>query len=484
MELYELTAGQLAHMLENKEIKAEELLDAVTRRIDAVENRVKSFVTMTHEAAVDTAKRLDARGAFGGLAGIPCGIKDNICTRNVRTTCSSRILENFIPPYDATVMERLNDAGAVMVGKLNMDEFAMGSSTENSGFFTTCNPWDLSRVPGGSSGGAAASVAAGEAIYALGSDTGGSIRQPAAFCGVVGMKLTYGLVSRYGLIAYASSLDQIGPLTRNVTDSAMVLNTICGHDPMDSTSLNADTPNYMESLVPDVRGMKIGVPKEYFQDGVDQGIQECVKTALKKFEEMGAIVEETSLPHTDYALPVYYVIAPAECSSNLARFDGVRYGFRDEKAADIIEMYSESRAKGFGAEVKRRIMLGTYALSSGYYDAYYLKALKVRRLIKEDFDQAFEKYDVLISPTTPTPAFKIGEKVEDPLNMYMSDILTIPVNLAGIPAISIPCGLSDGLPVGLQIMGKPLAETTILRAAYAFEQQTEHQRSRPNLEVI
>jgi len=364
-----------------------------------------------------------------------------------------------------------------------MDEFAMGSSTENSAFFPTSNPWDLERVPGGSSGGSAAAVAADEVIYALGSDTGGSIRQPAAFCGVVGMKPTYGRVSRYGLVAFASSLDQIGSLTKDVTDCALVLNLISGYDKMDSTSVNAEVPDYTRFLVPDIKGFKIGVPREYFQAGVDERVKEVIKQALLKMEDLGAMVEETSLPHTEYALPAYYIIAPAEASSNLARFDGVRYGLRDTEAENIIEMFASTRARGFGPEVKRRIMLGTYALSSGYYDAYYLKALKVRRLVKEDFDRAFARYDVLAVPTTPTVAFKIHEKSDNVLSMYMSDIATIPINLAGVPALSIPGGFVDGLPVGLQLIGKPFAEGTILRVAYTFEQNTDYVGRKPKLGV-
>ncbi|MGE5403974.1 MAG: Asp-tRNA(Asn)/Glu-tRNA(Gln) amidotransferase subunit GatA [Candidatus Saccharibacteria bacterium] len=483
MELYQLTALEIQHKLARGEVKPSEVMDSAAKRIQDVEERVKAFVTLTVDAARDFSSSLDASKSFAGITGIPCGIKDNMCTRGVRTTCSSKILENFVPPYDATVVQKLNDQKAVVVGKLNMDEFAMGSSTEQSGFFPTCNPWDLSRVPGGSSGGAAAAVAAEEVFYALGSDTGGSIRQPASLCGVVGLKPTYGRVSRFGLIAYASSLDQIGPLTRTVADSALVMNTISGYDRFDSTSVDEPVPNYMDYLKPDIKGLKIGVPREYFQQGVDPAVIDKIKDAMKKYEEMGAVLEETSLPHSEYALPAYYIVAPAEASSNLARFDGVKYGLRETQAADIIEMFCGTRARGFGPEVKRRVMLGTYALSSGYYDAYYLKALKARRLIRDDFDKAFAKYDVLLAPTTPSVAFKIGEKLDDPLAMYMSDILTIPVNLAGIPAISIPAGFVDGLPVGLQLMGKPFSEGALLQAAYAFEQATNFHKQRPALEV-
>lgn len=483
MEICKLTAHEIADKMAKGEIKATEVHDSVSQRINKVEGRVKAFITRCDEGARQTAAELDQTRGFEGIKGIPCAVKDNMCTRGLLTTCGSKILDGFVPPYDATVIQKLKGCGAVIEGKLNMDEFAMGSSTENSAFHTTCNPWDLTRVPGGSSGGAAAAVAADEVIYALGSDTGGSIRQPASLCGVVGMKLTYGRVSRYGLVAYASSLDQIGPLTKDVTDCAMVLNAICGYDVMDSTSLNVPVPNYMDFLTNDIKGMKIGFPREYFQEGVDPAVSSVVKKALLKFEELGAIVEETSLPYSEYALPAYYIIAPAEASSNLARFDGAKYGLRVEGTEDIVEMYSRTRAAGFGAEVKRRIMIGTYALSSGYYDAYYLKALKVRRLIKNDFDRAFEKYDVLVAPTSPSVAFRIGEKADDPLKMYMSDILTVPINLAGIPAMSIPGGFVDGMPVGIQIMGSPLSEGNLLKAAYAFEQNTDYHLKRPQLEV-
>lgn len=456
-------------------------------RIEEVDDSVKAYVTLTKEKALQQADKVDKSLAsgetLGPLAGIPMGFKDNICTKGIKTTCSSKILENFVPPYNATVVERLEEAGAICLGKLNMDEFAMGSSNENSAFFPTRNPWDLDRVPGGSSGGAVAAVAADEAIYTLGSDTGGSIRQPASFCGVVGLKPTYGLVSRFGLVAFASSLDQIGPITKDVTDCALVLQAIAGHDPYDSTSANLPVPDYRQALVPDIKGLRLGIPREYFGEGLDAEVKEAVNQAISKLEELGACCEEVSLPHTEYALPAYYLIAPAEASSNLARYDGVKYGYRTEEAKDTVSMYMKTRREGFGPEVKRRIMLGTYALSSGYYDAYYLKALKVRTLIKRDFDRAFEKYDALIAPTSPTVAFKIGEKANDPLAMYLSDICTIPVNMAGLPAISIPCGFSQGLPVGLQIIGKPFDEVTILRVAYTFEQNTDYHRAKPALEV-
>lgn len=489
MEIYEMTAHQLAELLRKKEVSAGEATRAVYERIHQVEGEVHAYVTLTEDKALEAARAADARLAAGDgvepLTGIPAGIKDNICTRGVRTTCSSRILENFLPPYDATVVRKMTEAGAVITGKLNMDEFAMGSSTENSAFFKTNNPWDLTRVPGGSSGGPAAAVAAGEAIYTLGSDTGGSIRQPAALCGVVGMKPTYGLVSRFGLVAFASSLDQIGPFTKDVRDCALVLNLICGHDPLDSTSSPYQLPDFTTFLTGEVKGMRIGVIREFLGEGVAPGVAREVKAAIKKLEELGAEVEECSFPTAEYALPVYYLIAPAEASSNLARYDGVAYGFRarppEGRGHDMIEMYMETRSQGFGAEVKRRIMLGTYALSSGYYDAYYLKALKVRTLIREDFDRLFRSYDVLVSPTSPTTAFRIGEKAGDPLTMYLSDVFTIPVNLAGLPAISIPCGLDDGLPVGLQLIGPAFGEGAILRAAYAFEQNTAHHLARPLL---
>ncbi|GAB4268802.1 Asp-tRNA(Asn)/Glu-tRNA(Gln) amidotransferase subunit GatA [Thermincola ferriacetica] len=485
MALYRKTIHELHQLLKSKQVSSEEITKSVFERIDQVEDKVKAFVTQTREIALAKAKEVDdkiARGEeIGPLAGIPVVIKDNMCTRGILTTCSSKMLHNFVPPYDATVVKKLADAGAVMIGKSNLDEFAMGSSTENSRFFPTRNPWDLERVPGGSSGGSAAAVAADETVYSLGSDTGGSIRQPASFCGVVGLKPTYGLVSRYGLVAFASSLDQIGPFSKDVMDAAIIMNTIAGHDPCDSTSVNYNVPDYTKSLVNDVRGIKIGIPKEYFVEGIQPDVRELIEDAIKKFESLGAVCEEMSLPHTEYALPVYYILAPAEASSNLARYDGVGYGYRDESADDIVSMYMKTRSEGFGAEVKRRIMLGTYALSSGYYDAYYLKALKVRTLIKQDFDRAFEKYDVILTPTSPSTAFKFGEKSDNPMEMYLSDICTIAVNLAGIPGISIPCGLSQGLPVGLQLIGKPLGEETLFRVAYTYEQNTDHHKAKPSL---
>ena len=487
MELFRYTASQLHEKLVKKEVSAVELTKAVFARIDKVEDKVKAYITQTKETALAQAAAVDAkigRGeAIAPLAGIPGAIKDNMCTKGIKTTCASKILANFVPPYDATVLEKLAAQDFVMTGKVNMDEFAMGGSTENSGFFPTRNPWDIERVPGGSSGGSAAAVAAGEAIWALGSDTGGSIRQPSAYCGLVGMKPTYGRVSRYGLVAFASSLDQIGPVTRDVADCAQVMNAICGHDPKDSTSINAGVPDYTKALVNDVKGLKIGLPREYFVAGMDPEVEKAIRKAIDQLVSLGAEYQEVSMPNTEYALSAYYLIAPAEASSNLARYDGVGFGHRVE-GNDIVDMYKKTRSAAFGAEVRRRIMLGTYALSSGYYDAYYLKALQVRTLVKQDFDRAFEKVDVLITPTAPSTAFKIGEKVNDPLAMYLEDVCTIPINLAGVPGISVPCGFANGLPIGMQIVGKPLGEDTIIRAAYTFEQNNDyHKRFAPLGEV-
>ncbi|TEB16122.1 Glutamyl-tRNA(Gln) amidotransferase subunit A [Pelotomaculum sp. FP] len=485
MQLFRLTAHELHDLLVKKEISAEELNLAVFDRVEAVDDRVKAYVTMTKERALEQARSVDRQIKNGDkispLAGIPVAIKDNMCLDGVRTTACSKILANFVPPYSATVVKRLDGAGATMLGKTNCDEFAMGSSTENSAFFVTRNPWDTERVPGGSSGGSAAVIAAGEAICSLGSDTGGSIRLPASFCGVVGLKPTYGAVSRYGLIAFASSLDQIGPFTRDVSDCAAMLNVICGHDPLDSTSASYNMPDYTGFLKNDVRGLKVGVPREYMAEGINPGVREVIEEALARLETLGAHVEYTTLPHTEYALSTYYLIAPAEASSNLARYDGVRYGYRAENADDVIDMFMKTRSEGFGSEVKRRIMLGTYALSAGYYDAYYLKALRVRTLIKQDFDRAFEKYDLLVSPVCPTTAFRIGEKTDDPLEMYLSDVCTISINLAGIPGMSIPCGFAQGMPVGLQLMGRHFDEGTLLRAAYTFEQNTDYHKAFPEL---
>lgn len=486
-ELYHLPAHELFDLVKKGETSWQEVCQAVLQRIQQVEEKVKAYVTLTPEWAVQQAKSADALlqqkpEEVHPLTGVPIALKDNLCTRGVKTTCSSKILYNWIPPYNATVVERILGVGMAPTGKTNMDEFAMGSSTENSGFFPTRNPWNLNTVPGGSSGGSAAAVAAGEAILALGSDTGGSIRQPASFCGIVGLKPTYGLVSRYGLVAFASSLDQIGPLTKDVTDAALLLSVIAGHDPLDSTSASLPVPDYTQSLVAEVKGLKIGRPIEYFEEGIAPGVREAVDRALKLLEELGAHIEEVSLPHTEYALPAYYLVAPSECSSNLARYDGVRYGYRTPEDVDMIEMFLKTRAEGFGAEVKRRIMLGTYALSAGYYDAYYLKALKVRTLIRQDFERAWEKVDVLATPTSPTVAFPLGAKIADPYQMYLSDVCTIPVNLAGLPALSLPCGFDDGLPVGLQFIAKPFDESTLFRVAYTYEQNTDWHRRRPIIE--
>jgi aspartyl-tRNA(Asn)/glutamyl-tRNA(Gln) amidotransferase subunit A len=485
MSLFDHKVSELHSMLHKKEISVSDLVDESFKRISEVEDKVQAFLTLDEENARRKAKELDEKLAkeqeFGLLFGMPIGIKDNIVTKGLRTTCASKILYNFDPIYDATVMQRLHEADAITIGKLNMDEFAMGSSTENSGFQSTRNPWDLERVPGGSSGGSAAAVAAGEVPFALGSDTGGSIRQPAAFCGVVGLKPTYGRVSRFGLVAFASSLDQIGPITRTVEDNAYLLQVIAGLDPMDSTSANIDVPDYVSALTGDIKGLKIAVPKEYLGEGVSEEVRQSVLDALKVLEGLGATWEEVSLPHSKYALATYYLLSSSEASANLARFDGVRYGYRTDNAKNLIDMYKQTRSEGFGNEVKRRIMLGTFALSSGYYDAYYKKAQKVRTLIKQDFEKVFEKYDVIIGPTTPTPAFKIGEKTSDPLTMYANDILTIPVNLAGVPGISVPCGFSNGLPLGLQIIGKHFDESTIYRVAHAFEQATDYHKQKPAL---
>jgi len=483
MDLYRLTIHEASELLRRQELSSLELTQAVLDHIKGVEGKVGAFVTITEDLALQQAKAADRRirkRETAPLTGIPALIKDNICTKGVRTTCGSRMLENFIPPYDATVMEKLNACGIVMVGKANMDEFAMGSSTEHSAFSPTHNPWDLSRVPGGSSGGSAAAVAAGGAICALGSDTGGSIRQPAGFCNVVGLKPTYGKVSRYGLVAFASSLDQIGPLTKDVTDCALVTNTIAGYDPRDSTSLPCPVPDYTQSLVPDLHGLRLGVPQEYFVSGMQKEVEEVMNSAIAKLEELGAEIDwGVSLPHTPYALAAYYIIAPSEASANLARYDGVKYGFSVQDAESMWDAMEKTKQYGFGPEVKRRIMLGTYALSAGYYDAYYLKAQKVRTLIRQEFDQAFERLDALLTPVSPTVPFKIGEKVDDPLQMYLSDVCTLPINIAGIPAISIPAGFVDGLPVGMQVIGKPLGEETLLRIAFAYEQATDWHKRRP-----
>ena len=482
----QLTIHEAHKLLRSKQVSSVELTKDVLARIQAVDPRVCAFVTTTAELALQQASQADKRIAEGNcrpLTGIPAAMKDLLCTKGIRTTCSSKMLENFVPPYNATVIEKLNDEGMVLVGKVNMDECAMGSSTENSAFFVTHNPWDLLRVPGGSSGGVAAAIAAGECFYALGSDTGGSIRQPASYCSITGLKPTYGRVSRYGLIAFASSLDQIGPMTQDVEDAAIVMNVISGCDKRDSTSVPIDVPDYTQALNKDIKGMRLGIPREYFVDGIQPEVASVVRTAVAKLEELGAHIDwDVSLPSTPYALAVYYIISPSEASANLARYDGIRYGFSYQKAHSMWEAIEKTRQFGFGPEVKRRIMLGTYALSAGYYDAYYLKAQKVRTLIRQEFDAAFEKYDALITPTAPTVPFKIGEKTDDLMALYLSDVCTMPVNIAGVPAISIPAGFANGLPVGLQIIAKPFAEETILRIAHAYEQATGWQHHKPTLD--
>ena len=486
MKLFEQPAHVLHDMLVNKEITSLELTEAVLARIDEVEGDVQAYLTVTRDEALAQAKAVDEKIARGEeiafLEGIPGAIKDNICTKGVKTTCASRILQKFMPPYDATVVQKLAAQNPVVLGKTNLDEFAMGGSTENSAFHPTHNPWNTDCVPGGSSGGSAAAVAAGTAVWALGSDTGGSIRQPASFCGVVGMKPTYGRVSRYGLVAYASSLDQIGPITKDVTDCANILNIIAGRDEMDSTSIDSVVPDYTKSLVQDVKGLKIGLPKEYFVKGMDPEVEGAVKDAVKQLEALGAEVVEISLPNTDYAISTYYLIAPAEAATNLARYDGVSYGERAEDAADLVEMMTRTRSQYLGEEVKRRIMIGNYALSAGYYDAYYLKALKVRRLVKEDYDKAFKEVDVIICPAAPSVAYKIGEKIDNPLEMYLQDACTVPLNLAGLPGISVPCGYNkDKMPIGMQIIGKALDEETLIRVAYTYEQSQSYHQDRAQL---
>jgi len=481
MELNTLTAHQLLDLLKGGRSTSRDILNSLSEGINARDHKVRAYVRLKDLPALKPNFCQE-----GILCGIAVSIKDNICTEGLVTQCCSRILEGFRPPYDATVIRKLKEAGAIILGlKTNMDEFAFGSSTENSFFGPTHNPWDLERVPGGSSGGSAAAVSADEAILALGSDTGGSIRQPASFCGVVGMKPTYGRVSRFGLIAFASSLDQIGPLAKDVRDAALLMDVISGYDPYDSTSVNVNVPDYVRSLVNDVKGLKIGIPKEYFVQGIDPEVKKIVQEAIAKLKQLGAEYREVSLPHTEYAVPVYYIIATAEASSNLARFDGVQYGLRatvETTEGQLMEMYKQTRGEGFGQEAKRRIMLGTFVLSHGYYDAYYLRALKVRTLIKEDFDKIFADCDCIITPTSPTPAFKIGEKIDDPLKMYLSDIYTISANLAGIPAISLPCGFTKkGLPVGLQILAKPFAEEMLFRVAYTYEQNTSWHKMKPKI---
>jgi aspartyl-tRNA(Asn)/glutamyl-tRNA(Gln) amidotransferase subunit A len=486
LELFELTINEARRLLQNREISALELTRAVLDRISAIDGKIDAFISVSEELALrqaDQADRLLAGGNCPPLTGIPLGIKDLMCTRDVKTTCGSKILENFVPPYDATVIRKLKDAGAVIVGKTNMDEFAMGSSTEHSGIKITRNPWDLSRIPGGSSGGSAAAVAADMCLGALGSDTGGSIRQPASHCGVVGLKPTYGRVSRFGLVAFASSLDQIGPLTKDVADCALLLNIVAGYDKSDSTSVPEDVPDYTAGLGRNLKGVTIGIPEEFIAvEGLDPSVLSAVGKAVEVLENLGAERVRVSLPRTEYAVAAYYVIAPSEASSNLARYDGVKYGFRNNEHTDLMDMYRNTRSKGFGPEVQRRIIIGTYCLSAGYYDAYYGKASQVRTLITQDFKKAFETCDVIVCPVAPTAAFQIGEKVDDPLTMYLSDIFTLSANLAGIPGMSVPCGFSpDGLPIGLQIMGKHFDEEMLLKVAYGFEQATEFHKKKPKI---
>jgi len=485
-ELHQLTIHEAHKLLKQRKISSTELTKSVLKRIAEIEGEVHACVTIVEDIALKEAEKVDnfikTAHEITPLTGIPTLIKDVICTKGVRTTCGSKMLGNFVPPYDATVIEKLKAQKAVIIGKTNMDEFAMGSSTEHSAFFPTHNPWDLSRVPGGSSGGSAVAVSTGEAIYALGSDTGGSIRQPAGFCNVAGLKPTYGRVSRFGLVAFASSLDQIGPMTKDVTDCALVMNIIAGYDSRDSTSVLYPVPDYTQQLIPDIKGLKIGIPREYLVESVQNQVQMALQAAINKLQELGAEIDwEASLPHTKYALAAYYILAPSEASANLARYDGVRYGFSERDAGNVIETTERTRQFGFGPEVKRRIMLGTYALSAGYYDAYYLKAQKVRALIKQEFDQAFEKYDALVTPTSPIVPFKLGEKLEDPMQMYLSDVCTLPINIAGIPAISIPAGFADNLPIGMQIMGKPFSEEILLRIAFAYEQATDWHKRKPKI---
>ena len=484
VDLKSTTARRARELLDSGDISSVDLTEAFLDRIDVTEPSVKSFVTVTPEQAMEHARLADDRIASGNaapLTGIPMQLKDNMATSGVATTCSSRMLEGFVPPYDAAVTTKLYEQAAVLVGKGNLDEFAMGSSTENSAFFPTRNPWSLDRVPGGSSGGPAAAVAVGQCVYALGSDTGGSIRQPAALCGVVGLKPTYGLVSRYGLVAFASSLDQIGPITKDVGDAAIVLNAIAGHDSRDSTSINCDLPDYTSALTGNIKGLRVGVPKEYFVEGMEPGVEEAIRNAIDTLAGLGAVISETSLPSTPYAMAVYYIVAPSEASGNLARYDGVKYGYSTHTPGGMWDSLEDTRREGFGPEVKRRIMIGTYALSAGYYDAWYKKALQVRTLIRQEFAQVFQEFDVLVSPTSPSVAFPLGDKTSDPYMMYLNDVFTQPANIAGIPAISIPAGMSDGLPIGLQLMASHLQEANLLRAAHAYEQATDWHTLQPDL---
>ena len=478
MEIFELTVHELMDKLDKKEITSEEITKSYLSRIEEKEKDVQAFVTKTGEKALEQAKKIDEKikkeGKRAKLEGIPIGLKDNMCTKGIKTTCSSKMLENFISPYDGTVVKKVEDEGMISLGKLNMDEFAMGGSTEYSYFHKTHNPWNLNKVPGGSSGGSAAAVAANMVPWALGSDTGGSIRQPSSLCGVVGLKPTYGLVSRYGLVAFASSLDQIGPITKDVEDNAILLNAITGYDPKDSTSMNIEKKDYTKSLIKDVKGLKIGMPKEFLGEGINSEVKNAILDTAKKYEKLGATVEECSLDIGKEALAVYYIIACAEASSNLGRFDGIRYGYRSEKFDNLREIYINSRTEGFGAEVKRRIMLGTYVLSSGYYDAYYKKAQKVRTVIRNEYQKLFEKYDIILTPTSPTVAFNIGEKSNNPLEMYLADICTVPVNIAGLPGISLPVSVDrEGMPIGVQLISKHFDEETIYRAAYTLEQEVK-----------
>lgn len=486
MELYKLTIHEAVEKLKNKEITSKQLTTSVLERIEIVEEKIDAYISIDKEGALKQAELADKaieEGKTGPLTGIPLSIKDLICTEGTKTTCASKILENFVPTYDATVITKLKEAGAIIVGKVNMDEFAMGSTNENSGYKPTKNPWDTNCIPGGSSGGSAASVSAEMCLGSLGSDTGGSIRQPASHCGIVGMKPTYGRVSRFGLVAFASSLDQIGPLTKNVHDCAIMMNAISGYDENDSTSVPKEVPDYTEALAGDINGLKIGIPKEYFDvEGMDSDVKKAIESAIETYKKAGAEFIDISLPHSKYAVAAYYVIAPSEASSNLARYDGVRYGVRSKNHDSLLEMYEQSRSAGLGLEVQRRIIIGTYALSSGYYDAYYKKASQVRTLIMNDFKTAFEKCDIILSPVTPEPAPALGENKEDPLKMYLSDIFTLSANLAGIPGMSIPCGFSgSGKPIGLQLMGKHFDETTLLKAAYNFEKMTDFHKKRPEL---
>jgi aspartyl-tRNA(Asn)/glutamyl-tRNA(Gln) amidotransferase subunit A len=488
--LERLTIHEARALLEKGEITSVDLTRAVLDRIDAIDNRVRAYLTVVADRALEQARQADARWTTHrhdktnapALLGIPMAIKDEICTRGVRTTAGSKILNNFVPPYDATVMDKLNAAGAVLIGKTNQDEFAMGSSTENSRYFITHNPWDLERVPGGSSGGSAAAVAADETLFALGTDTGGSVRQPASFTNTVGLRPTYGRVSRFGVVAFASSLDQVGPITKDVRDAATILGVIAGHDAREATSVDCPVPDYADALSnASLKGLRVGVPREYFIEGVQKSVERAVREAIRVLESLGATIVEVTLQHTDYALPTYYLLAPAEASANLARYDGVKYGYRLEESNEMWDVMRATRGDGFGAEVKRRIMLGTYALSAGYYDAYYLKAQKVRTLIKQDFDNAFEQVDVIVGPTSPSVAFKIGEKADDPLQMYLADVFTLAQSLAGIPVTSIPCGFADELPVGMQIMARAFDEERMLRVAYAYEQTTEWHKQKPGI---